>query len=197
MFHDPCELLPPHSSPRRRLTRRHSIGQDDQRQGVDQGAKLVWPGWNGAPADDEEAGAVDPHLRRDGRAADEGTPLRPRRPELTPTRAQPENMHIKFNVDVKVQNNPARLFGLMHDIISAHDGWETRLAPRLLIGLWHPTFIPHAKTHLPYCKRSYIGVDVNIAREFFWDHVDAFSMWFGSLTTADGEKYVSLARSCC
>ena len=25
-----------------------------------------------------------------------------------------------------------------------------------------------------------VGVDVNIAREFFWDHVDAFSMWFGS-----------------
>ncbi|KIP10348.1 hypothetical protein PHLGIDRAFT_33894 [Phlebiopsis gigantea 11061_1 CR5-6] len=102
---------------------------------------------------------------------------------------KPENQHVKFNVDVKVQNDPARLFGLMHEVVSAHDGWETRLAPRLLLGLWHPTFIPHAKEHLPYCRRSYIGVDVNIAREYFWDHVDAFSMWFGSLTTADGEKF--------
>ncbi|TCD68489.1 hypothetical protein EIP91_010664 [Steccherinum ochraceum] len=101
---------------------------------------------------------------------------------------QPENQHVQFNVDVKVQNDPARLFGLMHAIISAQAEWETKLAPRLLIGLWHPTFIPHAKTHLPYCRRSYIGQNVWNARKYFWDSVDVFSMKFDSLTTAAGEQ---------
>ena len=108
---------------------------------------------------------------------------------LTANTTQPENLHVKFNVDVKVQNNPARLFSLMHDIIASYENWETRLAPRLLIGLWHPSFISACKENLPYCKRSYIGVDPALARKHFWDHVDAFSMWFGCLTTADGERF--------
>lgn len=104
---------------------------------------------------------------------------------------RPENRHIKFNVDVKVQNDPARLFSLMHDIIVAQPEWETNLAPRILLGLWHPTFLPHAKKHLPYCRRSHISGDLSVSRTFFWDHVDAFSVWFGALTTADGEKCAS------
>ena len=107
-----------------------------------------------------------------------------------PDRPQPENHHVKFNVDVKVQNNPARLFSLMHTIVSSHEGWQALLAPRILLGLWHPTFLPYAQEHLPYCRRSYIGEDTGLARKYFWKDVDAFSMWFGCLTTADGEKYV-------
>ena len=98
-------------------------------------------------------------------------------------------MHVKFNVDVKIQNDPSKLFSLMHTIISSYDEWQTRLAPRLLIGLWHPSFVRSAKEHLPYCRRSYIGENLALARKYFWNDVDAFSMWFGSLTTADGEKF--------
>ena len=83
----------------------------------------------------------------------------------------------------------------MHTIISAHDGWQTQLAPRLLIGMWHPRFLAHAKEILPYCRRSYIGEDPGTARKYFWKDVDAFSMWFGSLTTADGERYVSFVHT--
>ncbi|KAI0068614.1 PLC-like phosphodiesterase [Artomyces pyxidatus] len=101
----------------------------------------------------------------------------------------PENRHVKFNIDVKVYNDPARLFGLIHKVISAHDGWETLLAPRLILGLWHPRFLPHAKALLPYCRRSYIGFSPYIARKYFWEGCDAFSMWFPCLTTADGERF--------
>ena len=101
---------------------------------------------------------------------------------------------MKFNVDVKPQNDPARLFSLMHTIISSHENWQTALAPRILLGLWHPTFLPSAQEHLPYCRRSYIGGDPSIARKYFWKDVDAFSMWFGSLTTLDGERQVPLRR---
>ena len=104
-------------------------------------------------------------------------------------RAQPENQHIKFNVDVKVQNDPAKLFGLMHTIISAQDGWETRLAPRILLGLWHPRFIPHAKTILPYCKRSFIGVSLTWAREYFWESCAVFSINFTILASWEGARF--------
>ncbi|KAI0722667.1 PLC-like phosphodiesterase [Earliella scabrosa] len=102
---------------------------------------------------------------------------------------KPENQHVKFNVDVKVQNNPAHLFALMHKVISAQPDWERTLAPRILLGLWHPSFLPHAKAHLPYCRRSYIGQSIAVARKYFWDSCDVFSIKFSTLAMADGAKF--------
>lgn len=104
------------------------------------------------------------------------------------TLPKPENKHVKFNVDVKVQNDPERLFSLMHDIISAQPAWQTDLAPRILLGLWHPRFLQFAKSRLPYCRRSHIGVSTYIARKYFWNDCEAFSISFGALTTYDGQK---------
>ncbi|EIN10494.1 PLC-like phosphodiesterase [Punctularia strigosozonata HHB-11173 SS5] len=103
---------------------------------------------------------------------------------------KPENRHVKFNVDVKVQNDPERLFGLMHKIMSAQPDWENALAPRILIGLWHPRFIPHASKILPYCRRSYIGIDLQVARKYFWADCHAFSILFDHLTNSDGQKFI-------
>lgn len=94
-------------------------------------------------------------------------------------------------MDVKVQNDPGRLFGLIHEIITAQPDWQSSLAPRIVLGLWHPRFIAFAKERLPYCRRSYIGRNPYIARKYFWNDCDAFSIRFSALTTADGEKYVS------
>ncbi|TFK17115.1 PLC-like phosphodiesterase [Coprinopsis marcescibilis] len=103
---------------------------------------------------------------------------------------KPENQHVAFNVDVKVQNDPDRLFALMHSIISSSDpNWETTLAPRILLGLWHPGFLEHAKKRLPYCRRSYIGDSVGLARKYFWGECDTFSMSFASLAGAGGQKF--------
>jgi len=108
---------------------------------------------------------------------------------------KPENQHVKFNVDVKVYNEPARLFKLMHTIISSHDGWEEKLAPRILLGLWHPKFLGPAKDILPYCRRSHIGSMPAIARKYFWEHVDAFSMWFPAMTTSDGQRFLAECKA--
>ncbi|KAG8818522.1 hypothetical protein FRC19_010575 [Serendipita sp. 401] len=102
---------------------------------------------------------------------------------------RPENRHVKFNVDVKVQNDPERLFKLMHEIIAAQEDWEKTLAPRILLGLWHSNFILPAKKHLPYLTLSHIGVSLEIAREYFWESCDVFSMVFGSLATIEGERF--------
>ena len=77
----------------------------------------------------------------------------------------------------------------MHKVISAQPDWETALAPRILLGLWHPSFLPHAKTHLPYCRRSYIGQSIATARKYFWDSCDVFSIKFSTLAMADGAKF--------
>jgi len=102
---------------------------------------------------------------------------------------KPENLHAKFNVDVKVQNDPDKLFSLMHEVISTQPNWETTLAPRILLGLWHPRFIGYAKERLPYCRRSYIGISTHVARKYFWNDCHAFSMSFGSLTSMDGQRF--------
>ena len=101
---------------------------------------------------------------------------------------QPENHHVRFNVDVKVQNDPDRLFRLMHAVISGQPEWETKLAPRILLGLWHPRFVAYAKSRLPYCRRSYIGVSTTMARKYFWDDVEVFSIAFSTLAGSDGLK---------
>ncbi|KAF9448995.1 PLC-like phosphodiesterase [Macrolepiota fuliginosa MF-IS2] len=107
---------------------------------------------------------------------------------------KPENQHTKFNVDVKVQNDPDRLFKLMHEIITAQPCWETTLAPRILVGLWHPRFLTYAKERLPYCRRSYIGQCTYIARKYFWNDCDTFSISFGALTTADGQRFIEESK---
>jgi len=96
---------------------------------------------------------------------------------------------IMFNVDVKVWSDPQQLFSSMHNVISTQPDWETKLAPRILLGLWHPAFLPAAMHYVPYLKRSHIGLSPYIAREFFWDNVDAFSMNFASMCTLEGDRF--------
>ncbi|RPD66866.1 PLC-like phosphodiesterase [Lentinus tigrinus ALCF2SS1-7] len=103
---------------------------------------------------------------------------------------RPENRHATFNVDVKVFSEPLHLFTLMHETIAEQPNWETDLAPRILLGLWHPRFIPYAKNILPYCKRSFIGVSTSIAREFFWDSCEVFSINFYVLASWDGQRFL-------
>ncbi|KAJ3889594.1 PLC-like phosphodiesterase [Lentinula edodes] len=67
--------------------------------------------------------------------------------------------------------------------------WETKLASRLVLGLWHPSFIVAAKETLPYLTRSFIGSSPSVARTYFWNHCDFFSMSFAVLATSDGEKF--------
>jgi phosphatidylglycerol phospholipase C len=77
----------------------------------------------------------------------------------------------------------------MHEAIGAHAGWKEDLAPRIVLGLWHPKFLKAAMEKVPYLTRSHIGLSPYIAREYFWDGVDAFSMNFASLCTFEGERW--------
>lgn len=96
---------------------------------------------------------------------------------------------MRIQVDVKPQNDPERLFTLLHEIISAQEDWQTTLAPRVILGLWHPRFILAAIKIMPYLRRSYIGASISLARDYFWDSCQVFSVQFAALATTEGAKF--------
>lgn len=98
---------------------------------------------------------------------------------------------MQLNVDCKVNNDPDRLFSIMHKCISSFPDWETLLAPRILLGLWHSTFISPARQHVPYLRRAHIGRSPATAKKYFWHHVEAFSMEFGALCSTEGQKFIA------
>jgi len=108
---------------------------------------------------------------------------------------KPENRHAKLNVDVKVNNDPQRVFKLMNAIITAQPDWEKDLAPRVILGLWHTKFIPPAQELLPYCTMSHIGFNTEIARKYFFDSCEVFSMYFALLTSADGQLFIKECKA--
>ncbi|KAJ7343417.1 PLC-like phosphodiesterase [Mycena albidolilacea] len=102
---------------------------------------------------------------------------------------KPENVHIHFNIDIKPNNDPEKLFQLMHTAISAYPQWETLLAPRILLGIWHPRFLQPAKDILPYCRRSSIAFSLWVVRTHLWDHVDCVSVWYKVLASREGQRF--------
>ncbi|GAA5944032.1 hypothetical protein JCM3775_006818 [Rhodotorula graminis] len=102
---------------------------------------------------------------------------------------QPANEHVLLNIDVKVDNDPERLFTIMKDIISSYPDFETKLAPRLLLGLWHPKYVEPAQRLLPDVRRAHIGMSPALARKYFWDACCTFSMSFASMVNSEGASF--------
>ncbi|EOR03663.1 Phosphatidylglycerol phospholipase C [Wallemia ichthyophaga EXF-994] len=107
---------------------------------------------------------------------------------------KPENNHVKFNIDIKPNNPPERLFSIMHKSISKYTDYENRLAPRLILGLWHPKFIEPAKNIIPYAHLAHIGMSTSLARSHFFDHVKVLSMSFSSLISSDGQAFLKQCK---
>lgn len=76
----------------------------------------------------------------------------------------------------------------MQEILEKHTAWETDLAPRLIIGLWHTCFIRPAREMLGHCPIIHLGVSTQLARDYFWDTCNMFSMNFALLASADGQR---------
>ncbi|RSH83012.1 hypothetical protein EHS25_005722 [Saitozyma podzolica] len=101
------------------------------------------------------------------------------------------NRHVILNIDCKMQNDPEKLFPEMSRVISQYPLWETELAPRLILGLWHPLFLRPAYKYLPLCTRYHIGESVALVRKFFWDACQGFSMCFPLLMGAEGQQFLA------
>jgi len=98
-----------------------------------------------------------------------------------------------------------------------YEHWETLLAPRIVLGIWHvsldttddrlgrssldgkltsqPKFIAPAKRHLPFLPLYAICMSVPTVREFFFQHCVGFSICFPALYSADGKRFRDEARA--
>ncbi|WVQ81598.1 hypothetical protein IAT38_003722 [Cryptococcus sp. DSM 104549] len=102
---------------------------------------------------------------------------------------QPQNARVKLNLDLKVENDPVRLFSLMKSVLESYEGWQHRLAPRIILGIWHPSFIIPATTILPYLPRYAISMSIPQARKYFFSHCHGFSIYYEALATAEGARF--------
>ncbi|KOS15229.1 plc-like phosphodiesterase [Malassezia pachydermatis] len=107
---------------------------------------------------------------------------------------QPSNRHVKLNIDIKPNNDPERLFSIMNKVVSKFPHYETELAPRLILGLWHPKFIAPAKQYVPSLRRAHIGASPADALKYFWKDCDAFSIHFASLVNREGQDFIQRAH---
>jgi len=94
-----------------------------------------------------------------------------------------------LQIDCKVENDPVKLFGLIKAEMERFSGWETVLAPRLVLGLWHPKFLEPAATILPFMRRFCISMSIPEIRKYFWNHCQGFSVWYRQLDTPDGARF--------
>lgn len=99
---------------------------------------------------------------------------------------RPANMHVKLNIDCKVEGDPWRLFSLMKGLIETYPSWETALAPRLVLGIWHPKFIAPAMHILPYLPRFAISMSLLQTSKYFLETCQGFSILFAALNTSQG-----------
>ena len=136
----------------------------------------------------------------------------PRFDELLELLAEPGNRHVTLNIDCKIQNDPETLFPEMARIIATHDNWETDLAPRLILGIWHPLFLKAACKYLPLLQRYHIGFSTNIVKKsagclfsphqadaflalrYFWDACHGFSINFALLMGVGGQEFLRQCR---
>jgi glycerophosphoryl diester phosphodiesterase len=79
-------------------------------------------------------------------------------------------------------------------LYSTYQDWETLLAPRLILGLWHPVFIRPALKYLPRVRRYHIGLSTWLARTYFWDACEGFSINFGMLVGPEGQAFIRDCR---
>ncbi|KIR28391.1 glycerophosphodiesterase [Cryptococcus deuterogattii LA55] len=102
---------------------------------------------------------------------------------------QPENSRVKINLDLKVENDPVRLFGLIKSVVESYEGWQKKLAPRIVLGIWHPKFVVPATTILPYLPRYAISMDIPQCRKYFFNICHGFSIRYEALATSEGAKF--------
>ena len=94
----------------------------------------------------------------------------------------------------------------MKAVIEQYPNWETVLAPRIILGIWHvchplsqtftiwttdlqPKFIAPASTILPFLPRYAITMSIPEARTYFFKHVHGFSVRYEYLASAEGDRF--------
>ncbi|KAI1296377.1 hypothetical protein EDD11_007363 [Mortierella claussenii] len=104
--------------------------------------------------------------------------------------AEEGNEKVWWNIDIKMNNSPTLLFSKFAKVIE--DNFPGRdFSSQIVLGLWHPKFLPAADKYLPQFSRIHIGFSIPIATEHFPPStVDGYSINFMVLSTPQGRQFV-------
>ncbi|KAF9190253.1 hypothetical protein BGZ51_008784 [Haplosporangium sp. Z 767] len=103
--------------------------------------------------------------------------------------AQDGNEKVWWNIDIKMDNSPSILIKFAQ-LIEEHFP-ERDFSTQIVLGLWHPKFLPVADKYLPKFSRVNIGFSLDIAREHFPpSKVDGYSINFMVLSTPAGRRFI-------
>jgi phosphatidylglycerol phospholipase C len=91
--------------------------------------------------------------------------------------------------NLQPNNDPERLFTLIKASIERFEDHALLLSPRLVLGLWHPKFLEPSARLLPHLRKAYIGNSPSMARKYFWDACQGFSMKFSCLVGWEGLSF--------
>jgi len=118
----------------------------------------------------------------------------PRMTDVLSYLKQQENVDngLYLVIDIKNDNSPTILVEL-HKIIQTHEPHD--FSKQLVIGIWHPRFLPLAQKLFASYSLCFIGVSLPAARKHFFDHVDVFSLHFAALTDTEGQKLIRDAHA--
>lgn len=65
------------------------------------------------------------------------------------------------------------------------------LAPRIILGVWHPKFLEPAARILPHVTRYCISMSIPQVKTYFWDQCDGFSVYYHALAGPDGAAFLA------
>jgi len=89
-----------------------------------------------------------------------------------------------------MNNSPTLLFSKFAALLK--DNFPERdFSSQIVLGLWHPKFLPAADKFLPRFSRVHIGFSLPIARDHFPpETVDGYSINFMVLSTKEGRLFI-------
>ncbi|CAG8701666.1 1804_t:CDS:2, partial [Ambispora leptoticha] len=103
-----------------------------------------------------------------------------------------QNKHVWGVIDVK-PGNPLNIFELLAEILRSRNSDLKVFSKRIMLGIWHPKFLPYARKDLPDIPIVNISESLRISREFFSD-VDGYNLRGTILAGKDGQKFVKNAH---
>ncbi|CAG8611445.1 27809_t:CDS:2 [Dentiscutata erythropus] len=104
-----------------------------------------------------------------------------------------ENSHIWAMIDIKLLNSPSIIVDIEKILRSRSDDLKI-FSTRFILGIWHPKYLPYAKTYLPDIPIAYIGASLKIAREYF-SCVDAYNLMYSSVAwNKEGRDFIEQAH---
>ncbi|ODQ52652.1 PLC-like phosphodiesterase [Saitoella complicata NRRL Y-17804] len=142
------------------------------------------------------AAKTDEELRRlrTKKAPHEGMPTL--RDVLKMVTSEKEYEDVWLLLDTKM-DNPKSVIEKIGDTLKSVNPSMTYWSSRILLGIWHPKFLPACATHLPELPITNISLTLSITNKYFPLHhpqISAYNILLPALSGLAGQKFVRDAQ---